>query len=181
MRITKLFPLLISSLVLSGIALSIKDNHQEVKEVKASEEISLSSPGDSFTLLDKQYSATESFVYTGDLHFKSGQAGGLAFGSEENDHYFVINMDRVENTTKLLYFTSNGAGGYSAETFRSDYFIGNDKITESELNMVKPMVRDIETVNLKVIVTIEEEHAYAVFFIEGIKRFGVESKIDLNN
>ena len=181
MRITKLFPLLISSLVLSGIALSIKDNHQEVKEVKASEEISLSSSGDSFTLLDKQYSASESFVYTGDLNFKSGQAGGLAFGSEENDHYFVINMDRVENTTKLLYFTSNGAGGYSAETFRSDYFIGNDKITESELNMVKPMVRDIETVNLKVIVTIEEEHAYAEFFIEGIKRFGVDSKIDLNN
>lgn len=150
------------------------------KEVNATPELSLTSPGDSFALLDKSFTANESFVYTADLHFKNGQAGGIAFGAEENDHYFVLNMDRIEDRVKLLYFKTNGVGGYSATELRADYFIGNDKITDSELQMVKPEVAGIENVNLKVILTIEDEHAYAEFFVEGIKRFGIDSVIDLN-
>ena len=132
-------------------------------------------------VLDKEYGADDSFVYTADLHFRSGQAGGLAFGSEQNDHYYVVNMDRYENSVKLLYFSSNGEGGYLAQELRKDYFIGNDKITPNELTFVNSMVRNIENVNLKVVLTREDEHAYMEFYVEGIKRFGVDSIIDLND
>ena len=176
-KVKGLFIAFLSSL----LALSFINNKQSVTPVSAYEELSLQSGGDSFKLLDKSYEASESFVYTADLHFRSGQAGGLAFGSQENDHYYVINMDRYENKVKLLYFASNGGGGYSATELRNEYFIGNDKITNSELDMVKPEVREIENVNLKVILTREDEHAYVEFYIEGIKRFGIDNVIDLND
>ena len=156
-------------------------NLNSISEVSAKEELSLKSSGDEFNLLDKKFESNESFVYTADLHFKSGQAGGLAFGSKTNEHYYVLNMDRYENKVKLLYFSSNGSGGFIPSELKSDYFIGNDKITQNELDMVNPLVRTIEDVNLKVIVTIEEEHAFAEFYVEGIKRFGIDSVIDLNN
>lgn len=156
-------------------------NLNSISEVSAKEELSVKSSGDEFNLLDKKFESNESFVYTADLHFKSGQAGGLAFGSKTNEHYYVLNMDRYENKVKLLYFSSNGSGGFIPSELKSDYFIGNDKITQNELDMVNPLVRTIEDVNLKVIVTIEEEHAYAEFYVEGIKRFGIDSVIDLNN
>lgn len=148
---------------------------------KAYENVSLASSGDSFKLLDKSYAANESFVYTADLYFRNGQAGGLIIGGQENDHYYVFNMDRFENHVKLIYFSSNGNGGFDAHELKSDYFIGNDKITESELSVVRPQVRDIENVNLKVVLTSENDHAYVEFFVEGIKRFGIESVIDLND
>ena len=155
-------------------------NNQNNDPVYAYEDISLHDGGDHFELLDKQYVANESFVYTADLHFKSGQAGGLAFGSEENDHYYVINMDRFENHVKLIYFKSNGEGGFTTDEIRTDYFIGNDKMTPIERDFVNPMVAGIENVNLKVVLTREDEHAYVEFYVEGIKRFGVDSVIDLN-
>ena len=141
----------------------------------------LVSDGDSFTLLDKYYGADESFVFTADLHFNSGQAGGLVFGGVENDHYYVINMDRFENHIKLLHFGTNGHGGYNVDELRVADFIGNDKMTDQERAMVNPRVRDIENVNIKVILSKEEEHAYVEFYVEGIKRFGVDSIIDLND
>ena len=156
-------------------------NNVSATPVYAYDDLSLASDKDDFKLLDKEFGADESFVYTADLHFRSGQAGGLAFGSQENDHYYVINMDRKENHIKLLYFASNGEGGYTPTELRTDYFIGNDKITQTELDFVNPRVANIENVNLKVILTREEGHAYAEFYVEGIKRFGVDSIIDLNN
>ena len=182
MKLHKLFPLLVASLTICGLSLAVKNN-ESAQMVEAKEEISLSSPGDSFALLDKEYAKTESFVYTGDINFRSGQAGGLVFGAQENDHYFVMNMDRFENSVKLIYFKSNGSGGYNADEIRADYFIGNDKITLSERNVVDPMVREIGSVNIKIVITIDGAHAYADFFVEGIKRFGpysTSSPIDLN-
>ena len=171
-----LIGLLSSFLVISFI--SVKNNP---KEALAAEELSLQSGGDAFKLLDRSYGEDESFVYTADLHFKSGQAGGLAFGSQDGDHYYVINMDRFENHIKLLYFASNGGGGYAPTELRVDYFIGHDKMEQTERDYVNPRVATIENVNLKVILTREEEHAYVEFYVEGIKRFGVDTVIDLND
>ena len=156
-------------------------HHKEEQPTYAYEDISLSSGGDAFRLLDKKYEEDESFVYTADLHFRSGQAGGLAFGSEQDNHYYVINIDRYENRVKLLYFVSNDEGGFTPTELKNEYFIGNDKITPVELSFVNNKVRDIENVNLKVILTRENEQAYAEFYVEGIKRFGIDSVIDLNN
>ena len=176
-------PLLLSALLTSFVAVSLASTFvsQKMEPAKAEEELSLTSEGDSFNLLDKSYAETESFVYTADLHFKSGQAGGLVFGAEDNAHYYVINMDRYENHIKLMYFAVKDGGGYNVDELRVDYFIGNDKMTDSEKAVVNPQVRDIENVNLKVILTKEDTHAYAEFYVEGIKRFGVDSVIDLND
>ena len=174
--------LIISGLVsLFALSLITINSNKDVTPVHAYDDLALQSDKDAFRLLDKQYAADESFVYTADLHFRSGQAGGLAFGSQENDHYYVLNMDRNENQVKLIYFASNGNGGFTPTELRNDYFIGNDKITQNELSFVKSKVATIENVNLKVVLTRENEHAYAEFYVEGIKRFGVDSVIDLNN
>ena len=90
-------------------------------------------------------------------------------------------MDRYENHIKLMYFKTNGTGGYNVRELEVCDFIGNDKMNEYERAMVHPQVRDIENVNLKVILTKENEHTYAEFFVEGIKRFGVDRDIDLNS
>ena len=174
--------LLVSGLIsLFAVSCFAFANKRNVEQASAYEDISLNSNQDAFRLLNKQYAEDESFVYTADLHFRSGQAGGLAFGSEENDHYYVVNMDRIENHVKLIYFASNGNGGYTPTELRSDFFIGNDKITNNELNFVKSKVSTIENVNLKIILTRQNEHAYFEFYVEGIKRFGVDSVIDLND
>ena len=167
---------------LLAIGLLASFNNQPIQqEVKAAEELAISNSGDAFALLDKEYSDSESFVYTADLHFKSGQAGGLVIGASENNYYFVLNMDRYENHVKLMYFGNNGASGYDVSVLREDYFIGNNKMTDAERDMVNPALRNIESVNLKVVITIEDEHAYMEYFVEGIKRFGIDSKIDLKN
>ena len=149
--------------------------------VYAYDDLSLNSDRDAFRLLDKEFTADESFVFTADLHFKSGQAGGLAFGSQENDHYYVLNMDRNENKVKLIYFAAKEDGGYTPDEIKTDYFIGNDKMSQVEADFVRPRVANIENVNLKVILTREQGHAYAEFYVEGIKRFGIDTVIDLNN
>ena len=174
--LTKLF---VPTLALAALV-SIHPNNSII-EADAMDGPHIVSEGDSFVLLDKSYAENESFVYTADLHFNSGNAGGLAFGAVENERYFVINMDRHENHVKLLYFAKNINGGYDVDELRVADFIGNDKMTEQERAMVHPRVRDIENVNIKVIVSREEEHAYAEFYVEGIKRFGVDSVIDLND
>lgn len=175
---------LLSGLFLSTLAIGALvaiHPHSPDMQADAMDGPHLISEGDSFALLDKTYGADESFVYTADLHFNSGNAGGLAFGAIENDHYFVINMDRNENHVKLLYFATNGNGGYKVDELYVADFIGNEKMTSEEREMVYNDVRNIENVNLKVVLTKEEEHAYAEFYIEGIKRFGIDTIIDLNN
>ena len=170
---------LVTSLLASALVVGAVTFGKEALQTSAAEELSLQSEGDAFKLLDKSYDESESFVYTADLHFRGGQAAGLAFGAEENDHYFVINMDRYENHVKLIYFKL-GDGGFVDELYSCD-FLGHGALLQEEWQMINPWVREIENVNLKVVLTRENEHAYVEFFVEGIKRFGTDTVIDLNN
>lgn len=146
-------------------------------------EVDIANSGDHFKLFDDYYyEADESFVYTADINFNEGQAGGLVFGAEDNDHYFVINIDRYENRTKLIYFETKPEGGYKTDELYTDYFIGNNKMTAGENEMVSSRVRTkLKSVNLKIILTADEGHTYVEFFLEGIKRFGTDTVIDLSN
>ena len=177
----KFLPLVFSAALLMGGAISIFNN-KEVVNTHAYEDLSIQSSGDAFVLLDKSFDADESFVYTGELYFNNdGQAGGLVFGGTENVHYYVLNLDRYENHIKLMEFNSNGQGGYDVATLNSCDFIGNSvNVKQGEWDFINPRVRTISNVNLKVVVTREDEHAYAEFFVEGIKRFGIDTTIDLN-
>ena len=78
-----LLPLI--SLLAIGLCASLPN--KTVEEVKAAPELSLAGDGDNFLLTDKYFGANESFVYSADLHFRNGQAGGLVFG------VFPGNMD----------------------------------------------------------------------------------------
>ena len=149
-----------------------------VHNVKALE---LEGPTDTFTLTDNEFAKDEKFVYSATLDFKHGQAGGLAFGAEEDTRYYVFNVDRFENKVKLLHFVKNDNGGYNVKELFTEYFIGNDKMTDREKDLVFPRVRTIPNVDLKVVITPEGDKVYAEFFAEGIKRFGVDNVIDLNN
>lgn len=141
--------------------------------------VSMENQSDSFTLLEKEYSADEKFVYTASVSFENGVAAGLAFGAKDGSHYWVFNVDRQANRVKLLYFTvSNGAT--SAVELLTDYFIGNDKMTDSESRLVGSKVETIDKVQLKVIITPEENGVYAEFYADNIRRFGIENTIELN-
>ena len=141
--------------------------------------ISMESQGDSFKLSEITYSADEKFVYTATVSFENGIAAGLAFGAEDGSHYWVFNVDREANRVKLLYFTVEG-GKTSAKEVLTDYFIGNDKMTDSERRLVGSKVATIDKVQLKVVITPEEEAVYAEFYADNIRRFGVDNTIDLN-
>ncbi len=170
---------LLSLTILLGLGTAT--NAQPIAERKGLE-VSLTGAGDAFTLLENNYEANESFVYTADINFTSGQAGGLVFGAAQNEHYFVFNMDRYENKTKLMYFQVKPEGGYQVDELYTDYFIGNDKMNDQERNIVYPSVRErLTNVNMKVILTSEDDHTYVEFFLEGIKRFGTDTVIDLSN
>ena len=141
----------------------------------------LEGASDTFELTDNKYDKDEAFVYSATLNFRSGQAGGLAFGAEEDTRYYVFNMDRFENKVKLLYFAKNAEGRYDVKELFTEYYIGHDKMTDGERNLVFPKVRDIPNVDLKVVITPEDDNVYAEFYADGIKRFGVDTVIDLNN
>lgn len=143
-------------------------------------DISMESSTDSFTLLDKAYAADESFVYTAIVSFEGGVAAGLAFGAEDGSHYWVFNVDRQANLVKLLYFTVKD-GKTSATELLTDYFIGNDKMTDSEKRLVGSKVAGIEKVQLKVVITPEEDGVYAEFYADNIRRFGIDNTIELNS
>lgn len=146
----------------------------------ANQATTIENSGDGFTLLEESYEDNESFVFTSVANFENGQACGLVFGAEENSHYWVFNVDRYENSTKLMYFTVEEERATARELYR-EYFIGNDKITQSELNVINPNLGNNPRFDFKIVITIEDEHAYAEFFIDNIKRFGVDKQIDLNN
>ena len=142
--------------------------------------VTMESSMDKFELLDKAYEATESFVYTATASFERGVASGIAFGAEDGSHYWVFNIDREANLVKLLYFTIEG-GKTTATELLTDYFIGNDKMTESEKRLVNPKVATIDKVQLKVVITPEEDGVYAEFYADNIRRFGIDNVIDLNS
>ncbi len=141
--------------------------------------VDMESGTDSFRLSETAYGADESFVYTATVSFERGVASGLAFGSEDGSRYWVFNVDREANLVKLLYF-SVVDGQTRAVELLTDYFIGNDKMTESEKRLVNPKVATIEKVQLKVVVTPEEDAVYAEFYADNIRRFGIDNTIDLN-
>ena len=142
--------------------------------------VSMQSDRDSFSLLEKTYSAEEAFVYTATASFDSGVASGVVFGAEDNSHYWVFNVDREANLVKLLYFTVED-GKTQATELLTDYFIGNDKMTESEKRLVNPKVATIDRVQLKVVITPEDDGVYAEFYADNIRRFGIDRVIDLNS
>lgn len=134
---------------------------------------------DYFLVNETSFAEDESFVITSQANFVSGQACGIVFGASQDEHYWVFNIDRYENRTKLLYFSVT-EGVTTATELLSEYFIGNDKVTQSELNLIKPRVRENNIYDFKVVLSVEGEHVYGEFFIDNIKRFGVDTDIDLN-
>ena len=144
------------------------------------DDVSMESNTDSFTLSDISYGADEKFIYTATVSFENGVAAGLAFGSEDDSHYWVFNIDREANLVKLLYFTVVD-GKTKAVELLTDYFIGNDKMTDSERRLVGSKVRTIDKVQLKVVITPEEDGVYAEFYADNIRRFGIDNTIELNS
>ncbi len=143
-------------------------------------DVSMESTTDSFTLSEVTYAQDQKFVYTATVSFEHGVAAGLAFGAEDGSHYWVFNVDRQANRVKLLYFTVDD-GKTSATELLTDYFIGNDKMTDSERRLVGEKVANIEKVQLKVVITPEEDGVYAEFYAENIRRFGIDNTIELNS
>ena len=143
-------------------------------------DVNMESGSDSFTLSETAYGSDEKFVYTAMVSFERGVAAGLAFGAEDGSHYWVFNVDREANLVKLLYFTV-ADGKTSAVELITDYFIGNDKMTDSERRLVGAKVAGIDKVQLKVVVTPEEDGVYAEFYADNIRRFGIDNKIELNS
>ena len=143
-------------------------------------DVSMESSADSFTLSEITYGADEKFVYTSTVSFDNGVAAGLVFGAEEGSHYWVFNVDRQANLVKLLYFTVED-GKTSAVELMTDYFIGNDKMTDSERRIVGSKVANIDKVQLKVVITPEEDGVYAEFYADNIRRFGIDTEIELNS
>ena len=141
--------------------------------------VTVENAGDGFYLSETSYNASESFVYTAVANFESGQAAAMVIGGAEDSRYWVFNVDRYDNRTKLLYFGRTGAD-MEVSVLKEEPFIGNDKTTASEYNVINPKLRNCPQFNFKVVVTIDDGHAYAEFFIDNIKRFGVDETIDLN-
>lgn len=144
------------------------------------DEVAMESQTDSFTLSEMSYGAEDSFVYTATVSFERGVAAGLVFGAEDGSHYWVFNVDREANLVKLLYFTVEG-GKTKAVELLTDYFIGNDKMTESERRLVGAKVATVEKVQLKVVITPEDEGVIAEFYADNIRRFGIDNTVELNS
>ena len=128
-------------------------------------DVSMESTADSFKLSETAYAKDEKFVYTSIVSFEHGVAAGLVFGAEDGSHYWVFNVDRQANLVKLLYFTVEG-GKTTAVELLTDYFIGNDKMTDSERHLVGSKVANIDKVQLKVVITPEDDGVYAEFYAE---------------
>ena len=142
--------------------------------------VSMESKSDSFTLSETTYGVDDKFVYTATVSFENGVAAGLVFGAEDGSHYWVFNVDREANRVKLLYFTVED-GKTSAVELLTDYFIGNDKMTDSERRLVGSKVANVDKVQLKVVITPEADGVYAEFYADNIRRFGIDNTIELNS
>ena len=142
--------------------------------------VNMESKTDSFTLSEINYTSNDKFVYTATVSFDNGVAAGLVFGAEDGSHYWVFNVDRESNRVKLIYFTVED-GETKAVELLTDYFIGNDKMTDSERHLVGSKVATIDKVQLKVVITPESEGVYAEFYADNIRRFGIDNTIELNS
>ena len=145
----------------------------------ASTTVTMESSADKFKLSETKYEVDEKFVYTATASFERGVASGLVFGAENGSHYWVFNVDRESNRVKLIYFTVSD-GKTSAVELLTDYFIGNDKMTDSERRLVGSKVATVDKVQLKVVITPEDDGVYAEFYADNIRRFGIDNVIDLN-
>ena len=135
---------------------------------QATEAVRMESSADSFTLSEIVYGVEDKFVYTATVSFERGVASGLAFGSEDGSHYWVFNVDRAANLVKLLYFTISD-GQTKAVELLTDYFIGNDKMTDSERRLVGEKVATLDKVQLKVVITPEGDSVWAEFYADNIR------------
>ena len=143
--------------------------------------VSMESTTDSFLLDEETVAKDDKFVYTATVSFDNGVAAGLVFGAEEGDHYWVFNMDRQANLVKLIYFGLGEDEKLHPTELLTDYFIGNDKMTDSERRLVGSRVAtDITAVQLKVVITPEDDGVYAEFYADNIRRFGVDRVIKLD-
>ena len=168
------------AILLLTLSVGLTINKAPVNEEHYLPSVTLSSEGNSFSLSDYQFEVGENFAFTSRLIINDGQAAGLVFGGNENEHYYVFNIDRYENKTKLLEF-SLVENELTAQELYSDYYIGNDKVTQSELNMINPRVRNNQIFDMKIVVSTSEEEQYIEFFIDNIKRFGIDTKITLSS
>lgn len=177
LKITLCAALAASCLVAGGMNLTTA-NAAELASV------TIENTGDGFLLGEKTYAAGESFVYTATAHFENGQAAALVFGGKETEDeraYFAFNIDRYENSVKLLYFYETATQNFTAVELLKDYYIGNDKMTDGERGLVGDRVRNIDKVQLKVVVTPSAGgEVYAEFYADNIRRFGVDNEYDLN-
>ena len=144
------------------------------------EDISMESKTDSFSISEISYGAEDKFVFTATVSFDNGVAAGLVFGAEDGSHYWVFNVDREANRVKLIYFTVVDDKTKAVELL-TDYFIGNDKMTESEKRLVGSKVATLDKVQLKVVITPEADGVYAEFYADNIRRFGIDNTINLNS
>ncbi len=144
------------------------------------DDVTVKGATDTFVYTEDSYSSAESFVFTADINFNEGQAGGIVFGAKEGEYAYVFNFDRYENKVKLMYFAEND-GNFTPTELYVAYFIGNEKVTQSELDLINPKVRDITKVNLKVILTVEDDGVYATFYADNMRRFDVDNAILLEN
>ena len=130
----------------------------------------LEGDGNEFLLSETSYGADEKFVFTATANFENGNAAGIVFGANE-DAKWVFNIDRNENRVKLMYFSEG-----SDKVLLNDWFIGNDKMTEGEKSKVNPKVAQIDKVQLKVIISPENDKVHAEFYADNIQRFAFDGE-----
>lgn len=145
----------------------------------------MSAEGDAISEIGQIYSAKDSYVYTARVRFTDGQAAGIAFGITDAGA-FVLNVDRKENRTKLMYF-KGADGSLSPTELYSDYYIGyensyigNANSTEAELDRVQSRVAAKSEFYLKVAVTGGSTPSVKCY-VDDILRFEYDEAISLQN
>ena len=141
---------------------------------KTNKTVALSGEGDQFELSDTYFNSSESFVYTAVANFESGQACGLVFGGADQQVYWVFNVDRIDNRTKLMRFGKTDPYNYAVEVIEEEPFIGNKKTTASEYNVIRTELETRPQYSFKVVITVENNVAYGEFFIDNIRRFAFD-------
>lgn len=141
-------------------------------------DVTLSAQGDEISSFGVTFTAEDSFVYTARARFSDGQAAGVAFGID-GDGAFVLNVDRKDNRTKLIYF-SETEEGLSAQVLAEDYYIGNANSTDEELARVQSRVAEKGEFYLKVAITGGAEPSVKCY-VDDILRFCFDGALSLNS
>ena len=145
----------------------------------------MSAEGDAISEIGQIYSAKDSYVYTARVRFTDGQAAGIAFGITDAGA-FVLNVDRKENRTKLMYFVKGTDVTFSATELYSDYYIGyensyiDDEVSKAELTRVQSRVAAKSEFYLKVAVTGGSEPSVKCY-VDDILRFEYDEAISLRD